>query len=91
MVMVMDAHPTSVYVIFSPVHSYTYSIIIIIIIIIFTICCVIFMVMVMVMVMVIIIIITLKDGKNVKSHDSPVPMKVSDITGGQEMRHPNTA
>ena len=34
---------------------------------------------------------TLKLGKKVKSQDSPVPRKVSDITGGCEIKAPNTA
>ena len=34
---------------------------------------------------------TLKEGKKVKSHDSPVPRKDSDCLGEQESRAPNTA
>jgi hypothetical protein len=35
--------------------------------------------------------LTLKEGKNVKSQDSPVPRNASDMTGGQESRAPNTS
>jgi hypothetical protein len=35
--------------------------------------------------------LTLKEGKNVKSQDSPVPRNASDMTGGQDSRAPNTA
>jgi hypothetical protein len=34
---------------------------------------------------------TLKEGKNVKSQDSPVPRNASDMTGGHDSRAPNTA
>ncbi len=35
--------------------------------------------------------LTLKEGKNVKSQDSPVPRNASDMTGVQDSRAPNTA
>ena len=34
---------------------------------------------------------TLNEGKKVNSQDSPVPWKLSDMTGAQEVRAPNTA
>ncbi len=35
--------------------------------------------------------LTLKEGKKVKSQDSPVPRNASDMTGGQDSSAPNTA